>query len=98
MKRKVLSIIGVAAISAAVVFNVSVGSHRGSLSDLALANIEALASVESTLLINGGGLWVTCWQTLTGIPGLLHTEKTYCTTCTAIPAVAWSSESSCKKN
>jgi len=48
MKRKVFSIIGVAAIGAAVAFNVSVGSHGDSLSELALANLEALANTETT--------------------------------------------------
>ena len=96
MKKKVLSIIGVAAVGAAVAFNVSIGSQSGFLSELALANIEALANVETTAPI-GGSLSVTCWKNFSGEPGLVHTEKTYCTTCTAIPATAWSNESTCQK-
>jgi len=55
MKRKVLSIIGVAAISAAVAFNVNVGTQSDSLTDIALVNLEALANVEATNPPGGGG-------------------------------------------
>ena len=72
MKKKVLSIIGVAAVGAAMVFNVSVGSQSGFLSELALANIEALANVETTAPTGGGSdnckkIKFTCNCTLNGI-------------------------------
>jgi hypothetical protein len=47
MKKKVFSILGAAIVAGVVAFNVSVGSHGDSLSDLALANVEALAQNES---------------------------------------------------
>jgi len=43
MKKKVLSIIGVAAVGAAVAFNVSVGLSCGNQMELTLDNIEAAA-------------------------------------------------------
>ena len=46
MKKKVFSVIGLTAIGAAVVFNANIDSRVGSLSDLALANVEALAHNE----------------------------------------------------
>jgi len=47
MKKKVVSIIGLAVIGAVATFNTSIGSLGGSpFSDLALANIEALATNE----------------------------------------------------
>jgi hypothetical protein len=47
MKRKVFLIIGVAAFAGAIAFNASIGLRDKSLSDLSLANIEALARGEN---------------------------------------------------
>ena len=53
MKKKVVSIIGLAAIGAVAAFNANIGSRAESLSDIALANIEALAD-------NEGGDTLSC--------------------------------------
>lgn len=47
MKRKFVIFIGGVAVVVAATVNLSLGSNNGSLSDLALANIEALARSES---------------------------------------------------
>jgi hypothetical protein len=65
MKRTVFSFIGLAAIAGVAIFNVSLGSSNGSLSDLALANIEALAQNEGggskgTLYGNSSGTRYCC--------------------------------------
>ena len=50
MKKKVFTIIGLVAIGAATAFNANIGLRGSdSLSDLALANIEALAKAEVDL-------------------------------------------------
>ena len=74
-RKKVLSMIGAAAIAAGVMFNVSLSSRGESFSYLALANIEALAICESgcgnynyccsydciTYYNEWTGTWCGCW-------------------------------------
>ena len=59
MKKTLFSIIGLAAFGAAVVLNASIGLSGESLSDITLANIEALAMSE-TLPCTGGIPVLTC--------------------------------------
>jgi hypothetical protein len=55
MKKNIVSIVFVAAIAVAAAWNLSQGSNTGiELSDIALANVEALAADEDT--IGGGNL------------------------------------------
>jgi hypothetical protein len=54
-KKMVLTIMGIAAFAAAVVFNVSLGSRGEYLNDLALANVEALAEGEAVDVDCPGG-------------------------------------------
>ncbi|MDR2911255.1 MAG: NVEALA domain-containing protein [Bacteroidales bacterium] len=58
MKRKVISIIGLVALAAIVAFNVNLNSNGESLSDFALANVEALALDEG-----GSSGTFTCYST-----------------------------------
>jgi len=60
MKKKVLIIIGLAAIGVAAAFNANIGSRAASLSNLALANIEALASSEDSDDCSGSKPAETC--------------------------------------
>jgi len=46
MKKKVFFVCGLIAIGAAVAFNANMGLRVGSLTDLSLANVEALAKNE----------------------------------------------------
>lgn len=48
MKKKIMGIIAVAAIAAVVGYNVHASHNNVKLSDLALANVEALAGNESS--------------------------------------------------
>ncbi|WP_300695437.1 NVEALA domain-containing protein [uncultured Bacteroides sp.] len=59
------------------------------VSDLMLANIEALASYES------GGSALNCWQTINSTGSSLPTHVTYCLSCSAQLARRWSGSSSC---
>jgi len=56
MKRKVFGIIGAAAVSAAVAFSGSIKSEGSCLSDIALANVEALAKNEGF-----GDIWIVTY-------------------------------------
>ena len=58
-KKRIFGIIGAAAIAVAVAFNVSAGLNNKALSDLALANIEALAKSE-----DGDGIERSGWALL----------------------------------
>lgn len=49
MKKYVFPFIGAAITGCAIVFNVSISSRSSSMSDLALANIEALAGIEAVV-------------------------------------------------
>lgn len=60
MKRKVFSIIGVAAFAGAVAFNVSSSLRSESLLDLSLANVEALASDEGNADCSDGNAKLCC--------------------------------------
>jgi hypothetical protein len=95
MKKMIIG--GVAAIVIAVLAGVNVNLNSQSenlLSDLALANVEALASGEG----GGGTITYQCWQTVTGSSTASYLiEKTYCLTCTALPTTSWSSQSVCRK-
>jgi len=51
MKKKVLSIIGVAAVGAAVAFNINAGLQNNSDLDVALNKIEAIAEIEGATII-----------------------------------------------
>lgn len=60
------------------------------VSDLLLANIEALASGETS-----GGQRITCYKKLDGLQGAPMEDKTWCAECKARPASKWSSPSEC---
>jgi hypothetical protein len=47
MRKKILGGIAAAAISAIIAFNMSLNANSNNLSDLSLANVEALARVET---------------------------------------------------
>jgi hypothetical protein len=55
MKKKILSIAFVAAIAVVGAWNFVQSQDESSLSDLALANVEALADCEASL---GGSCWI----------------------------------------
>ncbi|MDR1582921.1 MAG: NVEALA domain-containing protein [Prevotellaceae bacterium] len=92
MKKGILG--GVAAIVIAVLAGVNMNMSSQSknlLSDLALANVEALARGEA-----GGGAYLQCSTTLSGQegqPGLTHV--TYCATCSPILSTVQSLNSTC---
>jgi hypothetical protein len=74
MIKKVLGGIGLLAIAAVAAWNVNLSSQSNDLSELSLANVEALASGES------GGERV-CYNTITTQAGV---QTLYCGTCTYI--------------
>lgn len=59
-KKKILSIIVIAAFAAVMAFNVNLGSSKNSLADIALTNIEALAKTDDVVITcdrDGGQCW-----------------------------------------
>lgn len=64
-------------------------SSSPDISDLTLANIEALANGESS-----GGR-ITCYKKLKGNQGAPMEDKTWCDDCKARPASEWSQASEC---
>lgn len=60
------------------------------MSDLTLANIEALANGES-----GSGQRIICYNKLKGLQGAPMEDKTWCSDCSIRPASEWSQQSEC---
>jgi hypothetical protein len=78
MKKKIISIAFIAAITVAAAWNFSRSSKAEiDLSDIALANVEALASEE-----NDDGTGKLCYKSITAGESLLIL---YCDTCTYLP-------------
>lgn len=61
------------------------------MSDLSLANIEALANGESS-----GGQRIICYNKLTGLQGAPMEDKTWCFDCSIRPASEWDEQSECQ--
>jgi hypothetical protein len=74
MKKKILGGIAILAIAAVAAFNVGFNSQSDGLSDVYLANVEALAQ-ES-------GSTKDCWN---NISAAVAQQVLYCGTCTYIP-------------
>ncbi|MCD8093622.1 MAG: NVEALA domain-containing protein [Bacteroides sp.] len=62
---------------------------NGGMSDLALANIEALAAGE------GSGQTLKCYKTISSNGGGMMTHVTYCGTCSPILAISYSNQWQC---
>lgn len=77
MKKTVFSIFGATAIGAVALISANIGLRGESLSDITLANIEALASNEG-----GGDGSTDCYDTITTATAQ---SVVYCGTCTSIP-------------
>lgn len=93
MKKKILSGIFALALLVATGYGVNKGmKSNDDLSDLALANVEALADNES-----GEGQRITCYNNLEGDQGAPMEDKTWCDDCKARPASKWSNSSECSK-
>ncbi|MDR3235287.1 MAG: NVEALA domain-containing protein [Prevotellaceae bacterium] len=61
MRKKLIIAASVVAIGAIAAFNVSMNSQSGNLSDLALANVEALSGGEAPVYDCPGG-WKICLE------------------------------------
>lgn len=61
MKKKIIGGIAVLTIAAAAAFNVSLNAQEENLSNISLANVEALADGESTPTECPGGLTLCAW-------------------------------------
>jgi hypothetical protein len=82
MKRKIISITFIAAIAVAAAWNFNQSSNAGvELSDIALANVEALARIEKPAEDGEGGGQQDCYSTITTNSAY---EVRYCATCTMI--------------
>ena len=90
MKKKVFLIIGLAAIVSITVFNIRVNLSSDSLSELALANIEALARNET-----GAGEKLSCYLTVSNSGSGNQTHQTYCGDCKATLCRSWWDSSEC---
>ncbi|MDR1115979.1 MAG: NVEALA domain-containing protein [Tannerella sp.] len=92
MKRKeILCGLSVSAIVAMTTWNVNLGSRTNGMSDVMLANIEALAQE------GAGNQRVTCYNNFFGLQGAPMEDKTYCADCKDRPAQDWSGPSECFK-
>ena len=93
MKKKVIyGSFVVLAIVAAIAYNVNIGlKSDGLLSDIALANVEALAQNEG-----GFGETLDCWATISSTGPNVQTHKTYCGSCEAKLCCSWTDSSTCK--
>lgn len=93
MRKKILSWLFALTLLIATGYGVSqnLKSNEG-LSDLVLANVEALADNES-----GEGQRITCYNNLEGHQGAPMEDKTWCDDCKARPASKWSNSSECSK-
>lgn len=88
MKKIVLSI-SIVIMAIGAIF-LSKEYSASDVSDLALANIEALADNES-----GGGQRIICYNKLEGSQGAPMEDKTWCSGCEVKPASKWSEKSEC---
>jgi hypothetical protein len=93
MKKVLLSSIFAVALIATAGYGVNKSMKSdANLSDLALANVEALADGES-----GEGQRVTCYNSFEGYQGFPMEDKTWCYDCKDRPASNWSDKSECSK-
>ena len=93
MKKKLLS--GLFALALLATTAVGVAESKKSevaMSDLAMANVEALANGESE-----GGERIICYRKIEGFQGFPMEDKTWCNECRARPASSWSDKSECSK-
>jgi hypothetical protein len=95
MKKKILGGIALLGIAAVAAWNVNLNSQSSDLSDVSLANVEALANGESS------SKSIDCWQEISSSHSNAMsaelTHKTYCGECSAKLDRSWSSSSSCSK-
>lgn len=65
MKRKLFSVIGVAAFAVAVALNINAGLSNDTAMDVTLVNVEALAGSETSDEFTGATGCITCWDNYT---------------------------------
>ncbi|WP_419051733.1 NVEALA domain-containing protein [Parabacteroides goldsteinii] len=92
MKKILLlySILSIFVVATIVVCS-SLSKTTSEMSELTLANIEALANGESS----EGGKRVVCYNKLQGLQGAPMEDKTWCESCKPRPASEWSKQSEC---
>ena len=86
MNKKILGGIAVLVIATAMAFSVNFNTNNYNLSDLSLANVEALAINEG-----GGGDRVTCWMGETSKSGVF--VEYYCGNCEAADVIIYKTDS-----
>lgn len=92
MKSKFFSIIVVVAFVSLSGYGVYKNQQKNVLSDVMLANLEALADIEG----GDSTLKLDCWSDLSSNNGnVLPTHVTYCLTCEPILARGWSKNGIC---
>lgn len=89
MKKKSIALL-IAAVAMTGSYSLYRTQNKTVLSGIALENVEALASVESS-----SREAVRCWRNISDIGTKLKTHVTYCGNCTPILARTWSNESQC---
>lgn len=86
--KKAVFVIGILALG--IVVFIKAQTAKVAISDIALANIEALANGES------GGTTLKCYKTVSTNGSGQLTHVTYCGECKAVKANAWSNQWQCK--
>lgn len=89
MKKHILKLGFALAVVVAAGYTVYSSQTSKELTGIALDNMEALASGEST------GQRSTCYQKLEGLQGAPMEDKTWCADCSSRPASKWSDPSEC---
>ena len=90
MKRKILIGSAVIAIAGVTTVNFGLNSKTSGISDLSLANIEALADDESYTQIR------ICYYGIEGMQGAPMEDRTYCPECSFRPCYKYWNESNYK--
>jgi hypothetical protein len=92
MKKRILSITVAAAVAVIAAWGFNQSSNEAALSVVALSNVEALASAESS------GNNLQCWSTVSTSGTSSLTYVAYCGDYSAVIARSWSNSNGCAKS
>jgi hypothetical protein len=92
MKKRISSITVAVAVAVVAAWGFNQSTNEVGLSAVALSNVEALASAESS------GSNLQCWSTVSTSGAGSLTYVTYCGDCSAVIARSWSNSNGCAKS
>ena len=89
--KKIIKLVIITTVVILCFINININNTKDGISSIKLANIEALASGESS------GEWITCYRTISCAGSGNSTHVTYCGDCSAHIARGWSNSDFCRK-